>query len=151
MMNIRAEDIGTISRYAWYPEIAPAYHLSLRAGQTERAGKPTGRSPATITGFASHTASSTTDLDFYLYRDKRNLGQINLVGDLQTDTEDNVAVLAHDSEWIAPDRNALITDHRSYRWELLEDGELYLDTAISLRRRRSEGGLFTPPTNPGCR
>ena len=73
------------------------------------------------------------ELDFYLYREVRNLGQINLVRDVQTKTEDKVAVLGHDTEWIAPDGRVLITDHRSYRWEMLNDGELYLDTAISLR------------------
>ncbi len=132
VMNIRAEDIGTISRYAWYPELHP--HITCLLGPGKR--NVLENQPADHLhhhGVCFSHGVVNDDLDFYLYRDKRNLGQINLVGDLQTDTEDNVAVLAHDSEWIAPDRNALITDHRSYRWELLEDGELYLDTAISLR------------------
>ncbi|MDP6745962.1 MAG: PmoA family protein [Candidatus Poribacteria bacterium] len=132
VMNIIAEGIGTISRYVWYPELHP--HITCLLGPSRR--NVLENQPADHLhhhGVCFSHGVVNDHLDFYLYRDKRNLGQINLVGDLHTETEDNVAILAHDSEWIAPDGRVLITDSRSYRWQTLKDGELYLDTTISLR------------------
>lgn len=132
MMNVRATDVGTISRYAWYPNLHP--HVTCLLGPGKR--NVLENQPADHLhhhGVCYSHGVVNTDLDFYLYRDKSKLGQINLVGSPQTETEENVAILAHDSEWVAYDGKVLITDRRSYRWEMLKEGELYLDTAISLQ------------------
>lgn len=144
VMNVIAEGVGTISRYVWYPELHP--HITCLLGPGRR--NVLENQPADHLhhhGICFSHGVVNDHLDFYLYRDKRNLGQINLVGDLHTETEDNVAIFAHDSEWIAPDGNVLMTDRRSYRWQTLEDGELYLDTAISLRPANQQ--VVFHPTN----
>ena len=131
VMNVGAEGIGTISRYVWYPELHP--HITCLLGPGKR--NVLENQPADHLhhhGICFSHGVVNDHLDFYLYRDKRNLGQINLVDTVQTEAVDNVGILTHKSEWIAPDGNALIKDHRSYRWELLNDGELYLDTSICL-------------------
>jgi hypothetical protein len=144
VMNVRAEGIGAISRYAWYPELHP--HVTCLLGPGKR--NVLENQPADHLhhhGVCFSHGVVNDDLDFYLYRDTRNLGQINIVGELRTETEDNVAVLAHDSEWITPEGNVLITDSRSFRWQMLEDGELYLDAAISLRP--TDQKVVLHPTN----
>ena len=144
VMNVRAEGIGTISRYVWYPELHP--HVACLLGPGKR--NVLENQPADHLhhhGVCFSHGVVNDELDFYLYRDKRNLGQINVVGDLRTQAEDNVAILTHDSEWIAPGGDALIADTRTYRWQTLEDGELYLDTAISLQP--TDQRVVLHPTN----
>jgi len=131
VINIGAEGVGTISRYVWYPGLHP--HITCLLGPGKR--NVLENQPADHLhhhGVCFSHGVVNDHLDFYLYRDKRNLGQINLVDTVQTETEDNVGILTHNSEWVAPEGNILIRDHRSYRWELLSNGELYLDTFICL-------------------
>jgi len=131
VMNLRAEGLGVISRYAWYPDLHP--HVTCLLGPGKR--NVLENQPADHLhhhGVCFSHGVVNDDLDFYLYREKRNLGRIDLVGDLRMATADNTATLSHDSEWIAPGGGVSLTDTRTYRWETLDNGEIYLDTAIDL-------------------
>ena len=144
VINLRAGERLTLSRYVWHADQYP--HVTCLLG-------PGGRNvledqPADHLhhhGVCFSHGVVNDDLDFYLYREKRNRGKIRVAGEVRTEVEGNVASLSHDSEWIMPDGKALFTDSRSMRWEVLENGELYLDAAIVLRTLDSPATLH--PTN----
>ena len=149
VMNLRAEGMGTISRYAWYPELHP--HITCLLGPGKR--NVLENQPADHLhhhGVCFSHGVVNDELDFYLYRDKRNLGQINLVGDVQTKAEDNVAALAHDSEWIAPDGKELITTTAPTVGRCLTTVN-FTSIRISACDPSIKRWCFTPPMNPECR
>ena len=121
----------TLSRYVWHADQYP--HVTCLLGPGKR-NVLEDQPPDHLHhhGVCSSHGVVNDDLDFYLYREKRNLGRIDLVGDLRMATADNTATLSHDSEWIAPGGGVSLTDTRTYRWETLDNGEIYLDTAIDL-------------------
>ena len=130
--NIRAEGVGTISRYVWYSELYP--HVTCLLGPGKR--NVLENQPADHLhhhGVCFSHGVVNDHLDFYLYREKRNLGKINVIGDVRMESHENVATLSHDSEWVTAEGKTLMTDTRSCRWEAFENGELYLDTAITLQ------------------
>ena len=132
VVNVRAEGVGTISRYVWYSELYP--HVTCLLGPGKR--NVLENQPADHLhhhGVCFSHGVVNDHLDFYLYREKHKLGKINVIGDVRMESHENVATLSHDSEWVTAEGDTLMTDTRSYRWEVFENGELYLDTAITLQ------------------
>ena len=107
--NIRAEGIGTISRYVWYSELYP--HVTCLLGPGKR--NVLENQPADHLhhhGVCFSHGVVNDHLDFYLYREKRNLGKINVIGDVRMESHENVATLSHDSEWVTAEGKTLMAD-----------------------------------------
>ena len=122
----------TLSRYVWHADQHP--HVTCLVGPGKR-NVLEDQPPDHLHhhGVCYSHGVVNDDLDFYTYRDTRTRCKIAVVGEVHAETEGNVGLLSHDSEWISPDGDQLLVDTRSCRWEILEAGELYLDVALDLR------------------